>query len=787
MDFTQKKLTKEEWEFLELPVNDDEMKILKLIHASWENVGYTYNENLSMLSFMKMKGSDDTHLYIYKNYFEGVVHKINKQEKININIKNKKIKLKKIDQMRIKNLSKKLDNIKPSIYEYILLDIVVKFVENKKSILYYTLTQLLKNNILNLNIYVKMFVNGVLVNHKNSVSKTELIKNAYLHIEKNPIIYKYRDIKLYEHQKRLMQLSKMEHNKLILYQAPTGTGKTLSPIGLSKGKKVIFTCAAKHIGLQLAKACISLEIPIAIAFGCKDPGDIRLHYFAAKEYVKNRKSGYIFRVDNSVGDKVQVIITDIQSYNCAMNYMLAFNDPNDIVWYWDEPTITLDYETHEFHETLESNWNKNEIGNVVLSSATLPCKEDIMPMILGFKHKFKASEMFEIKSYECKKSIPLLNSKNEIVMPHTIFDNFKKMKACAKHIENNKTLLRHLDVKKMVEFIIYVNKKKYLKENYTIDNYFQEIDDINIISLKLYYLKLLGRIKNNFEKCYDHFKKVIPMYNSSIKITTCDAYTLTDGPTIFITENVDRLAKFYLNKSEIPENELDNLELTIKKNEKYTIELEKVEEEERQRKEKQDGIKQEKDHSKNMDSTEYKLLETYTREVGRLKARIKTVELSKKYVPNSRVHINLWSSNKSFNGVPFTSDIDEKVVQEIMYLNINRRWKILLLMGIGVFTKHPDKRYMDIMKTLAEQQHLYLIIASSDYIYGTNYQFCHGYLSKDLENLTQEKMIQAFGRIGRSSSQNDYTLRLRDDGLIKKLFTKEDNKPEVVNMNRLFG
>ena len=107
-------------------------------------------------------------------------------------------------------------------------------------------------------------------------------------------------------------------------------------------------------------------------------------------------------------------------------------------------------------------------------------------------------------------------------------------------------------------------------------------------------------------------------------------------------------------------------------------------------------------------------------------------------------------------------------------------------MGIGVFTNHPNKEYMDIMKKLAEEQKLYLIIASSDYIYGTNYQFCHGYLSKDLMNMTQEKMIQAFGRVGRSSSQNDYSLRIRDNELIAKLYTKDDNKPEVRNMNRLF-
>ena len=90
------------------------------------------------------------------------------------------------------------------------------------------------------------------------------------------------------------------------------------------------------------------------------------------------------------------------------------------------------------------------------------------------------------------------------------------------------------------------------------------------------------------------------------------------------------------------------------------------------------------------------------------------------------------------------------------------------------------------MKGLADQQKLYMIIASSDYIYGTNYQFCHGYLSKDMI-LTQEKIIQAFGRIGRNNIQQNYSIRLRDDEIINKLFYNEPNKPEVTNMNKLFN
>ena len=91
------------------------------------------------------------------------------------------------------------------------------------------------------------------------------------------------------------------------------------------------------------------------------------------------------------------------------------------------------------------------------------------------------------------------------------------------------------------------------------------------------------------------------------------------------------------------------------------------------------------------------------------------------------------------------------------------------------------------MKNLTQQQKLFMIIASTDYIYGTNYQFCHGYIGKDLHNLTQEKTIQALGRIGRGKLQQNYTLRFRDDNIIKKVFLPDDYKPEVNNINKLFS
>jgi len=94
---------------------------------------------------------------------------------------------------------------------------------------------------------------------------------------------------------------------------------------------------------------------------------------------------------------------------------------------------------------------------------------------------------------------------------------------------------------------------------------------------------------------------------------------------------------------------------------------------------------------------------------------------------------------------------------------------------------------MEIMKKLADEQRLFIIIASSDYIYGTNYQFCHGFIGKDLTHMTQQKTLQAMGRIGRNNIQQDYTIRFRDDDMIMKLFERQEMNQEAINMCKLFS
>jgi hypothetical protein len=177
-------------------------------------------------------------------------------------------------------------------------------------------------------------------------------------------------------------------------------------------------------------------------------------------------------------------------------------------------------------------------------------------------------------------------------------------------------------------------------------------------------------------------------------------------------------------------------------------------------------------------------------ELDVLKSMTKHAALNDIFIPNKLAHKTKWMSTD--NIVPknsFTSNIPEDIIVAIMMLNdVEDSWKILLLLGIGVFTDHKSVPYTEIMKSLAEQQKLYLIIADSDYIYGTNYQFCHGYLSKDLL-MTQEKIIQALGRIGRNNIQQEYSARFRDESHVDMLFSNLsfEDKPEVINMNILFN
>lgn len=155
-------------------------------------------------------------------------------------------------------------------------------------------------------------------------------------------------------------------------------------------------------------------------------------------------------------------------------------------------------------------------------------------------------------------------------------------------------------MKEVCQFIKYVNDSDFIQNSYKINRRFISLDDITMQSIKQYYLKILGNIKpgtwgsiyiyvkstsskrilpnNHIDEKGNKFKRVPALDrvfhihkkmqtesfnvltrinsemissnmhnnspddlgNSAIYITTKDAYTLTDGPTIFLANDVEK-------------------------------------------------------------------------------------------------------------------------------------------------------------------------------------------------------------------------------------------------------
>ena len=907
--FTQSKLSKSEWASIEILLSQEKLEILKVIIKGYYNVNYSYNKTNSLQSYLKITDSLEMQDYLYNIYFSEKINSLIKKYNIPYNITkiNLKAKINSADKIRItKNTTLITDN-NDKIYEYIIINFIDLLFYNKKKnnvkwiYYYFTIHNISNNKIQLINKNIKLFITSILKLYENDVNIQYLIYNSVEFIEHNENIIKYADITLYEHQKQIFSIFRKPEedieriiniedykSKLVLYIAPTGTGKTMTPIGLSEQYRIIYVCASRHVGLALARASISINKKIAFAFGCNSPDDIRLHYFSAKEYTTHKRGGGIKKVDNSIGDKVEIIICDVKSYLPAMYYMLSFFDSTNIISYFDEPTIFLDYDKHELHKTIHNNWKNNLIPNVVLSSATLPKKHEIPETIIDFKTRFPNAEIHNIITYDCKKTIPLIDNNGYVTMPHFISNNHNEIIEMAKFCKENPTLLRYLDLNECVNLIKYmeeynlyiqntavINDFEFEKEKneedlenpeepeepeenlfISINDCFDSIGDVNMKNIKMHYLTLLEKItETQWEKCNLYFKlnrtKFIEKNNNTdfrkinsesssintshsklsnngipiqkmksvdciskstnsletpitekegefgIYVTTKDACTLCIGPTLYVTEKIDIFAQFCITKANIPKIIMDEIKLKILHNDDISLKIKVIEDELEDIKTKKENATKTKgtDDSKTKDKKKTKIHLDEDKDVGvfklmneleNLQSMVKNVSLNDIYIPNKKEHLKKWTTGEYSIQSSFTSDISEDIVIRIMALDVIYFWKILLLLGIGVFSStNTNIAYNEIMKELADSQRLYLIIASSDYIYGTNYQFCHMYIGNDL-NLTQEKIIQSLGRVGRENIQQKYSIRFRNEKLIRTLFSPNEIKPEVINMNILF-
>ena len=150
MDLTQKKLSKAEWNNVEVPFPDEEKNILKMIVSGFHNIHIRENNSMSLLSLMKL---DPTivglEVYLFKEYFEKKIKDMIKQYtslvgnyETPVKQKDQKNKLKKGDHMRINNINKKMDQKSDNVFENILLQYCENILQHMEKPPTYTMLKI---------------------------------------------------------------------------------------------------------------------------------------------------------------------------------------------------------------------------------------------------------------------------------------------------------------------------------------------------------------------------------------------------------------------------------------------------------------------------------------------------------------------------------------------------------------------------------------------------------------------------------------------------------------------
>lgn len=722
----QTKLTRQEWDAVELPVTDAERHVLRFIESAYANTSLVDNSLMTLYSFLKMTPSPSLDNHLMSKYFPSIP------------CPKSKLVLSSADTIRLKNSSTLPKDL--VLYETILLRLCAKRQ-------WFHVHWMLQLHVHRPNPHVVAYATHLL--SQQSISMQQCTMDAVNLLEKNPYAH-HKDMALYSHQRELFDLCKDPSPKLVLYIAPTGTGKTMSPLGLASQYRLIFVCAAKHVGMALVKACVSMGKPCAIGFGCDSPSDIKLHNSAAIKASRNRKTGAIYKVNNEFGEKVEILVCDLQSFRHAQAYMSTFFPRETILTYWDEPTILLDEVDHPLHGMMRENWLACSTPIVILSSATLP---DIDYGLVTDR------PVHRIYSYESTKTIQVLTPDHCIVLPHHYCKTPDELATCVKHLEDNLILLKYVDLGEVLKFMKGVPVP------------FTKLEDVTIMNIKFWYLQHLKTAPFTTT----HERTQVP---STLHLCTSDAWTCAHGPTMFVVNDVSKIVSFYLSSANIPTQVMSKLLQSLEFNNRLAEQIAKLEQSIEDSN--KDGDK-EKKMEDNRVSADVKRLQ---QQVQTLQSSIEPISLPADLVPNTLPHLARFGKEDQL-GVAFTCDLDTGTLEKVLALEVDNAWKVLLMMGIAVFSTSVTPTYLEIVKDLTAREKMFAVFATKDFIFGTNYQFANLYLGKDLAaTITQEKIIQTFGRVGRGK-QVPYSIRLRDPSFVTKLFMPQDNV-EGATMLRLF-
>ena len=70
VDLHQKKLSKAEWDYTEIPESREEIEVLNMIKAGFNNVNIRFNTTKSIIGILKTSINEEIMVFLFNKYFK---------------------------------------------------------------------------------------------------------------------------------------------------------------------------------------------------------------------------------------------------------------------------------------------------------------------------------------------------------------------------------------------------------------------------------------------------------------------------------------------------------------------------------------------------------------------------------------------------------------------------------------------------------------------------------------------------------------------------------------------
>ena len=607
-------------------------------------------------------------------------------------------------------------------------------------------------------------------------------------------------LKPYDTQVQLINEIKnnFENGFLINLRVLTGLGKTSSITAICKyvnnihnsNIKVIFCCSdlLDTVRIQVAKLMSNFKIKFGIGVGSLPEDSYKINSVinnieSKKKYMEPDKSpsyiittsyncGKIAKSDNHITHQhKKLALCEIVICDYITTFMLLKENKYEYVLFFDEPTIKVNNEIVLFYLTQIMYYSPKRM---ILSSATLPLKNEIDNYYDFFKNKYEEANIIEISSNKVLVGCVIKDFNNNIITPHINCKNIKELKNFIIKIKNYPLL------GKFYTLTYLINLNKFLeKYNFNIDiTKIETFDQENILENILLLLQIV---------CDNEIINFVDFIN-----ITCANIDENKINKDLLPENYDTL----IHEKLLTTHSFKFLGcclISVEDPEKYVEEhFSHV-------------IKKLKEKIKI--STISKMYSNYIKIINGIDEEINKIELSMKDDENdikgeaikklhsqkpefpfpNKLQINTPEHMKQFS--KYANDYDFSLLNNKMdYKNLNTDdfmisddLKFLLYMGIGCYSKNIDGNYCNTVLNLLNERKLAFIIADDSFCYGANYAISSVIITDSIgNNNTINTILQLIGRTGRVG-KSDIGQAYIDKNTLQRLinfFNNDDNNDE---------